>query len=149
MSVYYLAIIPFLLWVVSIFLQNDRLCSRTIANIFLLVAALCFVGGVVLHHYEVFPQKSGFFVVAFGTPLLLGVIWEICRLIYVAIRHENPCFNYRSGRWLGDPPRNGFYTTYPPEKVISWADVLFGLSVTVISYAAVMVLFIWSLAANW
>jgi len=149
MSVYWLGLIPFLLWFASILLQNDRMCSRVTENLFLLASVLCFVLGIVLHHYEVFPEKPGFFVVAFGTPLLFVGISEICRLVYIRVRNETPCINVRSGRWIGDRPVDGFFTTFPPNKVISWADVLFGLTQWVVPLVITMVLIIWSLAANW
>ncbi len=149
MSPYFLAIIPFVLWFASILFQNDRLCSRATRVVFLFACLACLALGIVLHHYSVFPEKPGFFIVAFGTPLLFVGLSEICRLIYISIRHETPCINVRSGRWIGDPPVNGFYTTYPPGKVISWADVLFGISQWLIPLVITMVLFIWSLAADW
>jgi hypothetical protein len=148
MSVYWLGLIPFLLWFASILFQNDRMCSRVTENLFLLASVLCFALGSVLHHYEAFPEKPGFFVVAFGTPLLFVGISEICRLIYVRIRGEVPCINVRSGRWIGDPPMNGHWTKFPPGKKISWADIVFGLTQWVVPIVITMVLFIWSLAAN-
>jgi hypothetical protein len=148
-SVYYLAIIPFLLWFASILFQNDRMCSLITENLFLLASVLCFALGIILHHYVVFPEKPGFFVVAFGTPMLFVGTSEICRLIYVAVRHETPCINVRSGRWIGDPPVNGHWTKFPSDKTISWADVLFGLTQWIVPIVIMMVLFIWSLAADW
>ena len=149
MSVYWLAIIPFVLWFSSILLQNDRLCSRATRVGFLAASLLCLALGIVLHQYRVFPEKPGFFLAAFGTPLLFVGISEIFRLVYIRGRGETPCINVRSGRWIGDPPVNGFYTTYPPDKTISWADVLFGLAQWVVPLVVTIVLFIWSLAANW
>jgi len=144
-----LLIIPFFLWMLTLLLQNDRLCSATTRYVVLLVSAACLALGIVLRQYGVFSQKAGFFVVAFGMPLLFVGFSEICRLVYVAIRHETPCINVRSGRWIGDPPVNGFFTTYPPGKIISGADILFGLTQWVVPLVVAMVLIIWSLAADW
>ncbi len=149
MSVYYLAIIPFTLWFASILFQNDRMCSRVTKNVFIALSVLCVALGFVLHSYGVFPEKPGFFVVAFGMPLLFVGISEIFRLIFRAVRHENPCINVRSGRWIGDRPRDGFFTTYPPEKVISWADVLFGISQWIVPIVVTLVLLICALALDW
>lgn len=149
MSVYWLGLIPFILWFASIMLQNDRMCSRIAENLFFLASVLCFAVGIVLHQYQVFPEKPGFFVVGFGTPLLFVGISELCRIIYVTVRGETPCINVRSGRWIGDRPLDGFFTTFPAGKVISWADVLFGLSQWVIPIVIMFVLFICSLAMDW
>ena len=149
MSIYWLCLIPFVIWCGSILLQADRLCSRTTANLFLLASLLCFGAGFALNARGFFPEKGGFFVVAFSVPLIFTGIFEIFRLIFHAIRHENPCINVRSGRWLGDRPRDGFYTTYPPEKVISWGDVLFGISQMMFPTMITMFLMIASLAGDW
>jgi len=149
MSIYYLTIIPGVLWFSAILLQADRLNSRITANLFLLVSLLCFGAGFALDSRGFFPEKGGFIVVVFAVPLIFVGIFEILRLIYRAIRHENPCINVRSGRWLGDRPVDGFFTTYPPDKVISWADVLFGISQMLIPMIIVMILFICSLAMDW
>ena len=149
MSIYWLCIIPFLLWFAAILLQTDRLNSRRLTLFFLTTDIICFAAGVALYRYQAFPEKRGFFVVAFGIPLLWLTIFEVMRLIYKAIRHENPCINVRSGRWIGDRPVDGFFTTYPPDKVISWADVLFGISQMMIPLVIVMVLFICALAMDW
>jgi hypothetical protein len=141
--------IPLFLWMFGLILQNDRLCSTATRYLYLLATVLCLTAGLLLNHYNFFPEKGGGMVVLFGVPLVFAAVFEICRLIYVAIRGETPCFNYRSGRWLGDPPRNGFFTTYPDSKVISWADALFGITVGMVSMAATLTLIIWSLAANW
>lgn len=88
-------------------------------------------------------------VVLFAVPLIFTGIFELFRLLYLAVRHENPCINVRSGRWIGDRPVDGFYTTYPPEKVISWADVLFGISQMMVPLVVTMVLLICALALDW
>jgi len=149
MSVYYVAIIPGVLWFGALILQADRLCSRITANLFLLASVICLLAGILLDHYGYFPEKGGALVVLFAVPLIFTGTFEIFRFIYRAIRHENPCINVRSGRWLGDRPVDGFYTTYPPDKVISWADVLFGISQMMVPLVIVMVLLICSLAMNW
>src|SRR2546423_2444195 len=120
MSMYYLTIIPGILWFSALLFQADRLCSRITANLFLLASLLCFGAGFALNARGFFPEKGGFIVVVFAVPLIFTGLFEIFRLIYRAIRHENPRINVRSGRWIGDRPRDGFFTTYPPEKVISW-----------------------------
>jgi hypothetical protein len=142
-------VIPFCLWVLVLMFQNDRMCSLVTQYLFILASALCLVLGFVLRQDQMFPEKAGFFVVAFGMPLLWIGISEIWRIVFVRIRHEPPCYNYRSHRWLGDPPRDGFFTTFPPGKVLSWADVIFGLTQTIFQFVLTMVLIIWSLAANW
>ena len=149
MSIYYLTIIPGALWFSALLLQADRLCSRITANLFLLASLLCFGAGFALNARGFFPEKGGFIVVVFAVPLIFTGIFEIFRVIYRSIRHENPCINVRTWRWIGDRPRDGFFTTYPPEKVISWADVLFGISQMFVPLLITMVLFIWSLAADW
>lgn len=149
MSIYWLCLIPFLIWFGAAMLQTDRLCSRITANLFLLASLLCFGAGFALNARGFFPEKGGFIVVVFAVPLIFTGIFEIFRMIFHAIRHENPCINVRSGRWLGDRPRDGFYTTYPPGKVISWGDVLFGISQWGVPLVIVMILFICSLAMNW
>ena len=149
MSVYYLAIIPGVLWFTAIILQTDRLCSRITANLFLLASLLCFGAGFALNARGFFPQVGGFMVVMFSVPLVFTGIFEIFRLVFYAVRHENPCINVRSGRWIGDRPRDGFFTTYPPEKVISWADVLFGISQMFVPLVVTMVLMICALAMGW
>jgi hypothetical protein len=141
--------IPLFLWMLGLFLQNDRLCSAGTRYLYLLVTVLCLAAGILLNHYNVFPEKGGGMTVLFGVPLVFAAVFEICRLVYVAIRHETPCINYRTGRWLGDAPRNGFYTTYPPGKVISWADALFGLSQMLLSMMITLVLFICAMALDW
>ena len=133
----------------SLILAADRLNSSKTAFLFYLAAVLCFVAGLVLYQYRVFDEKRGFFVVVFAVPLIYLSSFEIFRLLYKKLRHEGPCINVRSGRWIGDRPVDGFYTTYPPNKVISWADVLFGISQMMVPLAIVMVLFICSLAMNW
>lgn len=149
MSAYYLTIIPGTLWFGATMLQADRLCSRITANLFLLASLLCFGAGFALNSRGFFPEKGGLIVVVFSVPLIFTGITEIFRLIYVAVRHETPCINYRSGRWLGDRPRDGFFTKYPESKVISWPDVLFGISQWIIPIILVIILFICSLAMNW
>jgi hypothetical protein len=149
MSIYYVTIIPGLLWFAALMFQADRLCSRLTANLFLLASVLCFVAGLVLDSRGLFPEKGGYFVVIFAVPLIFTATFELFRMIYHAIRHENPCINVRSGRWIGDRPVDGFFTTYPPDKVISWADVLFGISQMMIPVVITMILFICSLAMNW
>jgi hypothetical protein len=149
MSIYYLTIIPGVLWFSALLLQADRLCSRITANLFLLASLLCFGAGFALDSRGFFPEKGGFIVVVFAVPLIFTGIFEIFRLIYRAIRHENPCINVRSGRWLGDRPIDGFFTKYPAEKVISGWDVLFGISQMFIPLVIVMTLFICSLAMDW
>ena len=149
MAIYWLCLIPFLLWVTALFLANDRLNSVKIAVSFDLVTVACFVAGLVLYKYQVFPVKRGFFIVVFAVPLIHVVDFELLRLIYRSIRHENPCYNVRSGRNIGDPPVNGFFTKCPPEKVLSWADILFGVSQMLIFLVVVMTLFIASLAMDW
>ncbi|MBV9241689.1 MAG: hypothetical protein JO314_06765 [Acidobacteria bacterium] len=147
--IYFLGLIPAYLAFVALMLQNDRICSRATTVVFEALSLLCLGLGILLHQYHVFPEKPGFFVVAFGIPLLFVGFSDICRVMYIAWRHETPCINVRSGRWIGDPPVNGFYTTYPPGKLISWADVLFGISQWIVPLVITMVLFIWSLAADW
>jgi len=149
MSIYYITILPGILWFAALLLQADRLCSRITANLFLLGSLLFFIAGVALNHRGLFPEKGGFTVVVFAVPLIFTGIFELFRLIYHAVRHENPCINVRSGRWIGDPPVDGFFTHYPAEKVISWADVLFGISQMMVPTVVVMVLFICSLALDW
>jgi len=149
MSIYWLCLIPFLLWFAAILFQVDRLNSRGLTLAFLTANVLCLAAGIALYRYQVFAEKRGFFVVAFGLPLIWIAIFEIFRMIYRAIRHENPSINVRSGKWIGDRPTDGFFTTYPPEKVISWADVIFGISQAFVPAVITMVLIIWSLAANW
>ena len=149
MSIYWLCIIPGLLWFLALLLQADRLCSRITANLFLLASVLCLIAGFVLDHDNYFPEKGGTIVVLFAVPLIFTGIFELFRLLYHAVRHENPCINVRSGRWIGDRPVDGFYTTYPPEKVISWADVLFGISQMMAPLVVTMVLLICALAMDW
>ncbi len=149
MSIYWLCIIPGLLWFSALLLQSDRLNSRITANLFLLGSVLCVAVGLLLVRFNAFPHNGGFFVVVFAVPLIFTGIFEVLRLIYRAIRHENPCINVRSGRWIGDPPVDGFYTTYPPEKVITWADVLFGISQMMVPTVVAMVLIICALAMKW
>ena len=149
MSVYYLTIIPGALWFAALLLQADRLCSRITANLFLLASLLCFGAGFALDSRGFFPEKGGAIVVLFAVPLIFTGIFEIFRLIFYSIRHENPCINVRSGRWIGDHPRDGLYTTYPPEKVISWADVLFGISQMMVPTVVTIVLLICALAMDW
>jgi len=149
MTIYWICIIPFLLWMSSLIFAADRINSAKIALLFFLAALLCFAGGVVLYRYKAFDEKRGFFVVVFAVPLIYLSCFEFFRLIYKTMRHENPYINVRSGRWLGDRPVDGFYTTYPPDKVISWADVLFGISQMMVPVVIVMVLFICSLSLNW
>jgi hypothetical protein len=147
-SIYLLFFIPFALWMLSLMLQHDRLNSRMVANLLVLAALFCFGAGFALGHRGFFPEKGGFMVVVFAVPLIFIGTFEILRLIYRSFRHENPCINVRSGRWLGDRPVDGFLTTYPPEKVISGWDVLFGISQMFVPLVITMVLFIWSLAAG-
>ena len=109
----------------------------------------CFGAGFALNSRGFFPEKGGFIVVVFAVPLIFTATFEIFRMIYRAIRHENPCINVRSGRWIGDRPVDGFFTKYPPEKVISLADVFFGISQMLIPSVIVMILFICSLAMDW
>jgi hypothetical protein len=149
MNIYWICAVPFLLWISSLILAADRINSTTTALLFDLAAVICFAGGLVLFHYRVFDEKRGFFVVLFAVPLIYLTCFEFLRLIYRSGRHEVPCINVRSGRWIGDRPVDGFYTTYPPGKVISWLDVLFGISQMMIPLAIVMVLFICSLALDW
>lgn len=149
MSIYYLTIIPGLLWFSALLLQADRLCSRLTANLFLLASLLCFGAGFALDARGYFPEKGGAVVVLFGVPLIFTGTFELFRLLYRAVRHENPCINVRTGRWIGDRPVDGFYTTYPPEKVISWADVLFGISQMMVPLVVTMVLLICALAMDW
>jgi hypothetical protein len=149
MSIYWLSVIPGLLWFSALLFQADRLNSRITANLFLLASLLCSVAGFALNGYHVFPEKGGFFVVLFSVPIIFTGIFEIFRLIYIKIRHEGPCINVRSGRWIGDQPVDGFYTTYPPNKLISGADILFGISQMMIPLVIVLVLFICSLALDW
>jgi len=149
MSIYWLCIIPFLLWITAIIFAADRLNSVKTAIVFDLAAVLCLVAGIVLYRYKVFEQKHGFFVVVFAVPLIFIGCFELFRLIYKKIRHENPCINVRSGRWIGDRPIDGFFTQYPLDKVISWSDVLFGISQMIIPLFIVMTLFICSLAMDW
>jgi hypothetical protein len=149
MSIYWLCIIPFLLWFSSLLLGADRLNSRWLSYFFLLAAIFCFLAGLVLFRYQFFDTKRGFFVVIFAVPLIFLMCFEILRLIYRGLRHENPCLNVRSGRWIGDRPVDGFFTKYPPDKVISWADVLFGISQMMVPLIITMTLFICSLAMDW
>ena len=149
MSIYYATTIPGVLWFAALLLQADRLCSRITASLFLLLSVLCLITGIVLHHNNFFPEKGGAIVVLFAVPLIFTGIFELFRLLYHALRHENPCINVRSGRWIGDRPVDGFYTTYPPEKVISWADVLFGISQMMVPTVITMVLIICALAMDW
>ena len=149
MSIYYLTVIPGLLWFSALLLQADRLCSRLTANLFLLASLLCFGAGFALDSRGFFPEKGGAIVVLFAVPLIFTGIFELFRLLYLAVRHENPCINVRSGRWIGDRPVDGFYTTYPPEKVISWSDVLFGISQMMVPLVITMVLLICALAMDW
>ena len=149
MSAYYLTIIPGVLWFAALILQTDRLCSRITANLFLLASLLCFGAGFALDSRGFFPEKGGAIVVLFAVPLIFTGIFEILRIAYHAVWHENPCINVRSGRWIGDPPVDGFYTNYPPEKVISWADVLFGISQMMLPTIVVLVLLICALALDW
>ncbi len=144
-----LLLIPFCLWMLGLLFQNDRMCSVITQYLFILAGSLCLALGFVLRGYQVFPEKSGFFVVAFGIPLLFVGTSEIWRVVFVRIRHEPPYYNYRSHRWLGDRPRDGFFTTFPPGKVLSWADVVFGLTQIIVQGVLTMVLIIWSLAADW
>lgn len=149
MSIYYATTIPGVLWFAALLLQADRLCSRITANLFLLLSVLCLIAGIVLHHNNFFPEKGGAIVVLFAVPLIFTGIFEIFRLIHRAMRHENPCINVRSGRLIGDRPADGFFTTYPPEKVILWPDVLFGISQMTVPTVVTMVLLICALATNW
>lgn len=149
MSIYWLCLIPGLIWLSALIFANDRLNSQKTAILFDLAAVLCFAAGVALYRYQILPEKRGFFVVVFAVPLIFIGCFEIFRLIYRSFRHENPCINVRSGRWLGDRPVDGFFTKYPPEKVISWADVLFGVSQMMVPLVMVMILFICSLAMDW
>ena len=98
MSIYWLCIIPGLLWFSALLLQSDRLNSRITANLFLLGSVLCLAVGLLLVRFNAFPHNVGFFVVVFAVPLIFTGIFEVLRLIYRAIRHENPCINVRSGR---------------------------------------------------
>lgn len=149
MSVYWLCIIPFLLWFLALLFAADRLNSQRTTYIFLLSAVLCFIAGLFLFHYQVFEAKRGFFVAVFAVPLIYLGVFELLRAIYKKRWHENPCINVRSGRWLGDRPVEGFFTKYPPDKVISWSDVLFGVSQIMIFIVVVLTLFICSLAMDW
>src|SRR5437588_9679323 len=110
MSIYWLCLIPGLLWFSSLIFAADRLNSRKTAILFDLTAVLCFAVGLGLYRYQVFDTNRGFFVVVFAVPLIYLGCFEIFRLIYKKLRHENPCINVRSGRWLGDPPVAGFFT---------------------------------------
>lgn len=127
-------------------LQHDRLNSRLIADIVLVAAILCCVAGVMLDRYEVF---GGMMAVLFAGPLIFVAVFEISRLVYIWIRHETPCINYRSGRWLGDPPVNGFFTEYPPGKVISWGDALFGITQAMVPMVIFMTLLITAGVMRW
>jgi hypothetical protein len=149
MSIYWLCLIPALLWFAGILFANDRLNSTKAAVLFDLAAVLCLVAGIILYHYQIFPEKRGFFVAVFAVPMIWLICFELFRLIYLKLRHEGPCINVRSGRWIGDRPVDGFFTKYPAEKVISWADVLFGISQMMIPLVITMVLFICSLAMDW
>src|SRR5258708_37658340 len=128
MSIYYLTIIPGVLWFSAIVLQVDRLNSRITANLFLLASLLCFGAGFAPERRGFCPETGGFIVVVFAVPLIFVGIFEILRLIYIKLRHEGPSINVRTMRWIGDRPVDGFFPKYPPEKMISWADVLFGLA---------------------
>src|SRR5260221_11070870 len=108
MSIYYLTIIPGVLWFSAILLQTDRLCSRITANLFLLASLLCFGAGFALDSRGFFPEKGGFIVVVFAVPLIFTGIFEIFRLIYRAIRPRNPCINVRPGRRTGGRPLAAF-----------------------------------------
>lgn len=149
MTIYWLCLIPFLLWVLSLLFASDRLNSKKFAYLFLLAALLCFAAGLVLYRYQIFDTKRGFFVVVFAVPLIHVVCFEVLRLIYRGLRHENPCINVRTGRGPGDRPVDGFFTKYPPNKIISWGDVLFGVTQMMIFLVITLTLFICSLAMNW
>ena len=149
MSIYWLSVIPFILWMSGITLGSDILNSRKSFYLLYFVDLVCLVAGVLLYRYRVFAEKPGFFVVVFAVPLIFLTCFEILRLIYVAVRHENPCISVRSGRRNGDPPTAGFFTEYPPDKVISWADRLFGVSQMMVPLMISFVLIVCSLAMNW
>jgi len=148
MYIYWLCLLPFILWFLGIFFAADRLNSTKARVLFDLAAVLCFLLGVVLYWYRVFPSKPEFFVGAFAVPLIFLGSFELLRLIYEKVRHETPCINVRSGRWIGDRPVDGFFTQYPPGKVISWADVLFGISQMLIPMVITMTVFIITLVAG-
>src|SRR4051794_40289121 len=114
MSIYWLCLLPFLLWFLAILFAADRLNSSWTRYIFDLAAVLCFVIGLVLNHYQVFDEKRMFFVAVFAVPLIYLGVFELLRLVYERVRREVPCINVRSGRWIGDRPNNGFFTQYPP-----------------------------------
>jgi len=149
MNIYWICVLPFLLWMASLIFAADRINSLKTALLFDLAAIVCFAAGLVLYRYQTFEEKRGFFVVVFAVPLIYLTCFELFRVTYKKLRHEVPCINVRSGRWLGDRPVDGFYTTYPPDKVISWADILFGLSQMMVPLVIVMVLMICSLALDW
>jgi hypothetical protein len=128
---------------------SDILNSRKFFCLIYLVDLVCLVAGVLLYRYRVFAEKPGFFVVVFAVPLIFLTCFEVLRLIYVAMRHENPCISVRSGRRTGEPPPAGFFTDYPPGKVISWADRLFGVSQMMVPLIITFVLIVCSLAMNW
>ncbi len=149
MSIYWICLFPAVIWFAGVLFQADRLNSKKAAVAFDLAALLCFAAGIVLYRYHVFAEKRGFFIVVFAVPLIFLATFELFRFIYIALRHEGPCINVRSGRWIGDRPVDGFFTKYPENKVISWADVLFGISQWIVPLVIVMALFISSLAMNW
>src|SRR5258706_11652468 len=108
MSIYWLCIIPFLLWFAMTLFQIDRLNSPRFEFFVVLAAFLCFAAGLVLFRYQVFEAKRGFFVVVFAVPLIFVTCFEFLRLVYKKLRHENPCINVSSWTWVGDPPVDRF-----------------------------------------